>query len=121
MDQLVLRPSSPRRTIARRPQCAGSEKRWAWSCPLEPIGTFTYRAELDAGLIEHELVHLFRGVYDGAVAPNPSECDGFSWSAPEAIQSQIRAVPHCFSAWFVKYADAGWPVAPPVDLALPEL
>ena len=91
------------------------------SCPLEPIGTFTYRAELDAGLIEHELVHLFRGVYHGAVAPDPSECDGFSWSAPEAIQSQIRAVPHCFSAWFVKYADAGWPVAPPVDLVLPEL
>ena len=91
------------------------------SCPLTPIGTCTYRAELDAGLIEHELVHLFRGIYDGAVAPNPNECDGFSWSAPEAIRNQIRAVPHCFSAWFVKYADAGWPVAPPVNLAIPEL
>ena len=91
------------------------------SCPLTPIGTFTYRAELDAGLIEHELVHLFRGIYDGAVAPNPNECDGFSWSAPEAIRNQITAVPHCFSAWFVKYADAGWPVAPPVNLAIPEL
>ena len=28
------------------------------SCTLSPIGTFTYRAELGEGLIEHELVHV---------------------------------------------------------------
>jgi isopentenyl-diphosphate delta-isomerase len=83
------------------------------SCPLAPIGTFTYRAELGSGLIEHELVHLFRGVYEGAITPNPAECDGFSWSEPGAIQRQIDAVPQCFSAWFRKYADAGWPITPP--------
>lgn len=88
------------------------------SCPLTSIGTLTYRAELDAGLIEHELVHLFRGIYDGAVSPDPSECDGFSWSAPEAIRRQIKLVPHCFSAWFVKYADAGWPMLPPGEAVL---
>lgn len=88
------------------------------ACPLMPIGTFTYRAELDTGLIEHELVHLFHGVYDGAVAPDPNECDGFSWSSPDAIRRQMKSVPQCFSAWFVKYADAGWPMVPPSDAAL---
>lgn len=85
------------------------------SCALAPIGTFSYRAELDAGLIENEFVHLFRGVYDGAIAPDPNECDGFTWLEPEAILSQIAARPHTFSAWFVKYADAGWPIVPPVE------
>ncbi|MBS0233815.1 MAG: isopentenyl-diphosphate Delta-isomerase [Proteobacteria bacterium] len=83
-------------------------------CPLMPIGTFTYRAELDAGLIEHEFVHVFRGVYNGIIAPNPAECDGYSWSSPEVLRKQIEADPQCFSAWFRKYVDAGWPIAPPV-------
>jgi isopentenyl-diphosphate delta-isomerase len=91
------------------------------TCRLAPIGTFTYRANLDSGLIEHELVHLFRGVYDGAVAPDPLECDGFSWSTPEAIRRQISTAPQCFSAWCKKYAEAGWPIAPPVAPALSEL
>lgn len=85
-------------------------------CPLTPIGTFTYRAELGE-LIEHELVHLFRGTYDGAVAPNPKECDGFSWSTPETIQRQIAGVPEAFTAWFRKYVEAGWPISPPIEIA----
>jgi isopentenyl-diphosphate delta-isomerase len=89
------------------------------ACALTPIGTFTYRAELGGGLIEHEIVHLFRGTYDGAIAPNPKECDGFSWSAPETIQRQIETVPQCFTAWFRKYVEAGWPVAPPAEVADP--
>jgi len=87
------------------------------ACPLTPIGTFTYRAELDAGLTEHELVHVFRGLYDGPVAPDPNECDGFSWSSPDAIRRQIAAAPQSFSVWFKKYVDAGWPVAPPGEVA----
>jgi isopentenyl-diphosphate Delta-isomerase len=82
-------------------------------CPLTAIGTFTYRAELDAGLIEHEFVHIFRGAYSGVIAPNPAECDGYNWSSPEAIRRQMAAVPQCFSAWFRKYAEAEWPIAPP--------
>ena len=81
-------------------------------CRLAPIGTFTYRAELD-GLIEHEFVHIFRGRYDGVIAPDPVECDGYSWSTPDVIRRQIAAVPQCFSAWFKKYVEAGWPIAPP--------
>lgn len=91
-----------------------------FSCPLAPIGTFTYRAELDGGLIENELVHIFSGRYDGAIAPNPEECDGFSWSSPEVIQRQVAAVPEAFSAWFRKYVAAGWPIVPPSETALPQ-
>ncbi len=82
-------------------------------CGLTPIGTFTYRAELDAGLIEHEFVHIFQGVYAGLIAPNPEECDGYSWSTPDVIRKQIAVVPGAFSAWFRKYVEADWPIAPP--------
>lgn len=82
-------------------------------CPLTAIGTFTYRAELDAGLVEHEFVHVFRGIYNGVIAPDPTECDGYSWSTPDVIRKQIAAVPQRFSAWFRKYVEADWPIAPP--------
>src|SRR5262245_29204582 len=85
------------------------------SCALSPIGTFTYRAELGHGLIEHELVHLFRGIYEGAISPNPEECDGYNWAAPDTVRRQIALAPECFSAWFRKYIEAGWPVFPPKE------
>lgn len=88
------------------------DEEMGFSCPLTPMGTFTYRAELGDDLIEHEIVHIFRGRYDGAVAPNPEECDGFSWSNPDVIRRQADAVPHAFSAWFLKYVAASWPIEP---------
>lgn len=84
-----------------------------FTCALTPIGTFTYRAELDAGLTEHEFVHVFLGRYDGVIAPNPVECDGYSWTSPDVFRKQVEAEPQCFSAWFKKYVEAEWPIAPP--------
>ncbi len=83
------------------------------ACALAPIGTFTYRAELDAGLIEHEFVHIFRGIYDGVIAPNPIECDGYMWAKPDVIREPVAPSPERVSAWFRKYVEAGWPIAPP--------
>jgi isopentenyl-diphosphate delta-isomerase len=88
-----------------------------FACALTPIGTFLYRAELDDGLVEHELVHLFRGTYDGPIAPNPDECDGFNWLAPDAIHREIAAAPETFTVWFRKYVEAGWPLSPPLEVA----
>jgi isopentenyl-diphosphate delta-isomerase len=87
-----------------------------FSCTLAPIGTFLYRADLDDGLIEHELVHLFRGIYDGPIAPNPDECDGFNWLTPDAIRAEIATAPETFTIWFQKYAEAGWPMSPPLEV-----
>lgn len=83
-----------------------------FSCPLEGLGRITYRAELDHGMIEHELVHVFRGVHDGAVAPDPEEADAYRWATLDDLRADIAARPSEFSAWFRAYMDAGWPVAP---------
>ena len=80
---------------------------------LEPLGHMIYRAELDQGLIEHELVHVFRGRYDGAVHPDPLECDGYAWVPPQDFRMGVQQAPQRYSAWFQKYIAAGWPVAAP--------
>ena len=47
---------------SERQPAGGSKKRSGFVCLLAPLGTITYRAELDGGMTEHELVHVFRGV-----------------------------------------------------------
>ena len=42
------------------------------ACPLEPMFVFDYRADVPGGLIEHEIVHVFGGLHDGAVKPDPT-------------------------------------------------
>jgi isopentenyl-diphosphate delta-isomerase len=90
------------------------QEEMGFSCPLEPFGTFVYRADVDGGLIEYEFVHLFRGRYDGIVTTDPAECDDFGWFTPEAIRINTAATPKTYSSWFLKYANAGWPITPPL-------
>jgi isopentenyl-diphosphate Delta-isomerase len=71
--------------------------------PLRPLFTTTYRAELDTAMIEHEYVHVFGGIYDGAVLPNPSEADGFEWSTIDALRDAVARQPNRYSAWFRIY------------------
>ena len=80
-------------------------------CPLAPLGTITYRAELDGGMTEHELVHVFRGVYEGTVAPNPQEAEGYQWANLDELRADSAAAPERYSVWFRQYVAAQWPMA----------
>lgn len=85
-----------------------------FACPLEEFGAITYRADLDRGLVEHEYVHVFRGLHDGgAMAPDPNEVAEIRWIAPDALQTALADTPEIFAAWFVTYMRAGWPLARP--------
>lgn len=77
---------------------------------LEHFGTLTYRAELDQDLIEHEFVHVFRGTHDGALAPDPAEVEAIDWVTPADLLQRLDLHPEIFTAWFVKYMRAGWPL-----------
>jgi isopentenyl-diphosphate delta-isomerase len=87
------------------------EEEMGFRCPLEALGTIQYRAELDNGMIEHELVHVFRGIYDGEVLPNSDEVESYRWSRLEDVRSDIDEKPEHFTAWFRKYVAAKWPMA----------
>jgi isopentenyl-diphosphate delta-isomerase len=92
------------------------EEEMGIACPLESLGTIHYRAELDGGLWEHELVHVFRGTYEGLVAPHPAEVENYCWARLENLRDSIAEDPKAFSVWFRQYVAAQWPMA----LAAPE-
>ena len=79
-----------------------------FSCPLRPLLTVTYRADVGGGLIEHELVHVFGGRYAGPVRPDPGEADGFAWIDPETLLADMATTPARYSVWFRKYCAEHW-------------
>lgn len=79
-------------------------------CPLTALGTITYRAEFSNGLTEHEIVHVFRGVFAGAIRPNPEEADGYEWTGLDVVRRQVAVTPDNYSVWFREYVAAQWPM-----------
>jgi len=80
-------------------------------CNLEALGTIYYRAGLDQDMIEHEIVHVFRCLYDGTVTLNPEEAEDYQWTCLQDVQADASATPRRYSVWFRKYLKAQWPVA----------
>ena len=80
-------------------------------CGLAPLGTIRYHAAFENGLIEHEIVHVFRGLYEGRVKPDPEEAADFSWRTLDEVRQDVEAVPENYSVWFRKYVAAEWPTA----------
>jgi isopentenyl-diphosphate Delta-isomerase len=72
-------------------------------CPLHPLFTTSYCAPLAGGLIENELVHVYGGVYDGDVAPDPTEVDNIKWLAPDLLVRDVESQPDTYTVWFAKY------------------
>ncbi len=62
--------------------------------------SFTYKANFDNGLTEHEFDHVFVGVYDGQIIPNPTEVSNFVYKSISEIESDIISFPDRYTAWF---------------------
>lgn len=71
-----------------------------FDCDLEEIFSLKYRAELDNGLIEHEIDHVFIGRYDGEPVPNPDEVDDYYWVDLEDVLRDVAESPENFTYWF---------------------
>ncbi len=67
---------------------------------LTHAGFFIYRVELDNGLIEHELDHLFVGNYDGPVNPDPSEVSDYLWADLNFLKKDLADNPGKYAYWF---------------------
>lgn len=70
------------------------------NCKLTPWFNFTYRAELDNGMIEHEYDHVFIGISDEHPKPEPNEVSAFKYIAREALEADIQQSPRQYSEWF---------------------
>lgn len=67
-----------------------------------------YRAPVGHGLVEHEYVHVYGGVWDGCCTPAPDEVDDCAWMEAAALRRDLAARPERYSVWFRRYADAFW-------------
>jgi len=75
---------------------------------LEKLFSTIYRAPVGQGLIEHELVHVYGGVWDGKVDPDPAEVDSFAWCEPAALRADLERTPARYSVWFRTYVAHHW-------------
>lgn len=81
------------------------------ACTLSVLGTLVYRADVGRGLVEHELVHLFKGRYAGAVRPDAQEIEAYAWHPLCEIERAVTAHPEHYTAWFRRYLAEKWPLA----------
>ena len=67
---------------------------------LQPAFHFIYKAGFDNGLTEHEFDHVFTGIYDGDVLPDPAEVKDHCFIKMATLREHIQLYPHQYSAWF---------------------
>jgi len=76
------------------------QEEMGFKVPVEKIFDFTYRAEFDNGLTEHELDHVFTGEYEGPVGFNKEEVMEVLYKNMTAISDSLERDPQLYTAWF---------------------
>ncbi|NDA47008.1 MAG: isopentenyl-diphosphate Delta-isomerase [Alphaproteobacteria bacterium] len=74
------------------------------STTLSPLFVTEYRAQV-GDLIEHEIVHVFGGFYEGPITPDADEVCDHSWLSAQAILSEMKLHPELYTPWFQIYMD----------------
>lgn len=67
---------------------------------LTDMFNFSYKAELENGLTEHEIDHVFWGVTDNTPVPDPEEVVAYRFIDYSSLQNEINTHPERFSEWF---------------------
>lgn len=71
---------------------------------LTPLTNIYYRQEIGGGMIEHEYVHVFHGLYDNSdIRPDPCEVCETKWARPEDIRAEVLKDDSAYAAWFNHY------------------
>ncbi len=76
------------------------DEEMGFDCPLRSAFRFTYRAELENGLFEHEVDHVLVGRFAGSPVPNPEEVAEWRWAAFDYVSADRLASPARYSVWF---------------------
>ena len=72
---------------------------------VQAAGTVEYRAAVGGGMVEHEVVALFRAEAgpELPLALNPAEVRAVRWVDLGALQAEIAATPEMFTPWLRIY------------------
>ncbi|TDL99229.1 MAG: isopentenyl-diphosphate delta-isomerase [Flavobacteriaceae bacterium] len=69
-------------------------------CMVKPLFTFIYKVELDQGMTEHELDHVFEASFEGTPNFNPEEVASFRWISLQDLEKEMTENPEDFTQWF---------------------
>lgn len=67
---------------------------------LMPAFSFIYRGDVENGLTEHELDHVFVGRYDGPMKLDSVEVAGCSFAPLNDVRKRLEERPEQFTIWF---------------------
>ena len=76
------------------------EEEMGMATDMEKKFHFIYKAELDQGLTEHELDHVFFGHTDDLPKHNPEEVMDFKYVNIEELTSDMEQNPDNYTEWF---------------------
>ena len=71
-----------------------------FSCELNEVTSFIYKAPFDNGLTEHELDHILVGYYNNNPEINEEEVENFKWMTLEEVKGQIEDNQKLYTEWF---------------------
>jgi len=74
-------------------------------CQLKDLFNFTYIEELENGLTEHELDHVFFGVTDDSPAINHEEVSEWKYMSYNDLIADIKTNPESYTVWFKKIVE----------------
>lgn len=76
------------------------QEEMGFTCSVEKVDEFIYRAEFENGLIEHEYDHIFVGKFNEAPNPNPSEVQNWKYIDVAELKKDITVNPSKYTFWF---------------------
>lgn len=71
-----------------------------FQCEMREVFSFIYKASFDHGLTEHEVDHVFIGVYNDEPEINPEEVDDWKWVDVDELDKDMEANPDTYTVWF---------------------
>lgn len=74
-------------------------------CNVEYAFNFRYKAQLENGLIEHELDHVFIGTTDMFPQPDPAEVKSWKYVSVADVRDEMQEDPAAFTIWFQKIVE----------------
>ena len=75
------------------------------SCELKQLFRFTYRADVENNLIEHEVDYIFAGCTDAEPIINMAEVQNYQWIDCEMLIQKLQSQPQIFTTWFKVLAE----------------
>lgn len=76
------------------------EEEMGFSTPLEKAFAFLYKTGFDNGLTEHEYDHVFTGIYEGGIHPDPDEVSAYRYIPMDELLEWVQRAPGDFTEWF---------------------